>query len=74
VLSGADESMETDIHEMSLSLGLGLPIKRSKTTANLGLEVGRRGTQDAGLVEESFIKFHLAFTFNDNWFSQRKID
>ena len=74
VLSGADESMETDIHEISVSLGAGLPIKRSKTTANIGLELGRRGAQDAGLVEESFIRFHLAFTFNDNWFSQRKID
>lgn len=74
VSTDANENSQTDINEMSISLGVGLPMKRSKTTANIGLELGKRGTQDGGLIEENFIKFHLAFTFNDNWFTQRKID
>jgi len=65
---------QTEITDMSLSLGLGLPIKRSKTTANLGIQFGKRGTRDGGLIEEKYIKLHVAFTFNDKWFSKRKID
>jgi hypothetical protein len=68
------EGPQTEITDMSLSLGLGLPIKRSKTTANLGIQFGKRGTGDSGLVEEKYIKFHVAFTFNDKWFTKRKID
>jgi hypothetical protein len=68
------EDSQAEITDMSLSLGLGLPMKRSKTTANFGVQFGKRGTRDAGLVEEKYIKFHVAFTFNDKWFTKRKID
>ena len=27
-----------------------------------------------GLIEENYIKLHVAFTFNDKWFKKRKID
>jgi len=68
------EGPQTEITDMSVSIGFGLPIKRSKTTANLGLQFGKRGTMDSGLIEEKYIKFHVAFTFNDKWFTKRKID
>ena len=69
-----NQNQQADIKDMSLSLGLGLPMKRSKTTANIGVQLGKRGTIEKGLVEEKYIKFHLAFTFNDKWFTKRKID
>lgn len=65
---------QTEITDISLSFGLGLPMKRSKTIANIGVQVGRSGTTSEGLIEENYIKFHLAFTFNDKWFKRRKID
>lgn len=65
---------QTDISDLNLSFGLGLPMRRSNTTANIGVQIGKRGTTDAGLIEENYIKFHLAFTFNDKWFKKRKID
>jgi hypothetical protein len=69
-----NQGSKTDINDMSLSLGVGLPMNRSKTTANIGVQLGKRGTIDSGLVEENYIKFHIAFTFNDKWFTKRKID
>jgi hypothetical protein len=69
-----NQGSKTDINDMSLSLGLGLPMKRSKSTANIGVQLGKRGTIESGLVEEKYIKFHIAFTFNDKWFTKRKID
>jgi hypothetical protein len=64
----------TEINDLSLSLGLGLPLKKSKSTLNIGVQFGRRGSLGEGLVEERYIKFQLALTFNDKWFTKRKID
>jgi hypothetical protein len=49
-------------------------MRRSKTIANLGVQIGKSGTTNGGLVEENYVKFHLALTFNDKWFKKRKID
>jgi len=68
------DGLQTQITDMSLSFGFGLPMRRSKTTTNLGIQLGKRGTKENGLVEEKYIMFHVAFTFNDKWFTKRKID
>ena len=67
-------SSQTDITDISISFGLGLPMRRSNTIANLGIRIGKRGTTNGGLIEENYIKLHVAFTFNDKWFKKRKID
>lgn len=64
----------TEINDISISFGLGLPMKRSKTTTNISIQLGKRGAVNNGLVEERYLKFVAAFTFNDNWFKKRKID
>lgn len=65
---------QTDITDISLSFGLGLPMRRSNTITNLGIKIGKTGTTKDGLIEENYIKLSVAFTFNDKWFKQRKID
>ena len=70
----SNDATETNLNDLSLSFGLGLPLKRSNTIANIGVQFGKRGTVQNNLVEEKYIKFHLAFTFNDKWFTKRKID
>ena len=67
-------SPQTDITDISLSFGLGLPMRRSNTIANLGIQIGKTGTTNGGLIEENYIKLNVAFTFNDKWFKKRKID
>ena len=74
VPSNLNQNDLTDINEIVISLGVGLPMKKSKTTTNLGFEIGKRGAEEKGSVEDRFIRFHVAFTFNDNWFTQRKIN
>ena len=70
----SSDATQTNLNDLSLSFGLGLPLKRSNTIANIGVQLGKRGTVENNLVEEKYIKFHLAFTFNDKWFTKRKID
>src|SRR5690554_8047764 len=41
-----------DINEFGISFGLGMPVGRLFSNINLGLEVGRRGTKNNGLIQE----------------------
>ena len=70
----SQDATQENLHDLSLSLGFGLPLKRSNTIANIGVQLGKRGAIENNLVEEKYIKLHLAFTFNDKWFTKRKID
>jgi hypothetical protein len=63
-----------DIKEFGISFGVGLPVGRIFSNANLGFEIGKRGTKSANLVEENFIKFQLSLSLNDRWFEKRKFN
>ena len=64
------------IKEFGISFGLGLPVGDSRllSNANLGFEIGNRGTTNANLIEENFINFQLSLSLNDRWFQKRKYD
>lgn len=62
------------INEFGISFGLGLPLRKSKSTINLGVEFGKKGTQTNGLIEENFTKFTIGFSAYDFWFFKRKFD
>jgi hypothetical protein len=64
----------SSINEFGISFGLGLPIGRRTgfSNANVGFELGQRGTQDAGLIRETFFNFSLGLSLNDTWFIKRK--
>lgn len=62
------------INDFGITFGVGLPLGRSLPNINLGFEIGKRGTTEANLVEENYIKINLGFSFNDIWFLKRKIN
>jgi len=68
------------IKESAIAAGVSIPFKwsGSRSGINLGTEVGNRGTTNAGLVKETFIRFNIGFTltpyFGNQWFVQRKYD
>jgi hypothetical protein len=57
-----------------MTLGFGLPLNGTFSNVNLGFEFGKRGTTNAGLIEENYTNISLGFTFNDEWFRRRKIN
>lgn len=62
-----------NITNYGLSFGMGLPLvyQRKVSHLNLGLDIGRRGTDTP--VEENYIQLNFSFTFNDDeWFIKRK--
>ncbi len=64
----------TGINEIGINFGLGIPMRKTRGTLNIGFEFGQRGTTDNNLIKESYFKTYLAFTFRDKWFIKRKID
>lgn len=65
---------DTDINNFGITFGFGLPLGNSLSNLNLGFEVGRRGTTSADLIEESYFKFNVGLSLNDQWFQKRKIN
>lgn len=63
-----------DIEEFGMSFGVGLPVGKMFSNANLMIEYGSRGTKDKDLVRENFINVGVSLSFNDKWFQRRKID
>lgn len=62
------------IDEFGISFGMGLPVGRVFSNANLGFEYGTRGTTSANLVKEKFFKLMISLSLNDRWFEKRKFN
>ena len=62
------------LNEKAITLGFGLPLKRSGSLVNLSAELGQMGTTDDGLIQELFARFKIGFVFSDIWFVKRKYD
>ena len=60
------------LNEFGISFGLGLPIKKSKSTVNLAAIIGKRGTTRNGLIQENFIRFTVGVNVFENWFFKSK--
>lgn len=63
-----------DIEEFGISFGIALPMRKSFSTLNLGIELGRRGKDETELIQEEFFNLQFGVTINDKWFIKRKYD
>ncbi len=56
----------------SITCGLGLPLRTSKTIINVNFEYGNIGGMTATL-KENYFKFGLNFSLNETWFIKAKV-
>ena len=61
------------IKDFGITFGIGLPMG-ILSKINIGVELGRLGTTNAGLVEEDYANIMLGFSLSDVWFIKRKYD
>lgn len=61
-----------NINEIGFSFGMGLPLRKSNTTLNFGIEVGNRGTINDELIQENFINFKFGMSLHNIWFFKSK--
>ena len=72
--SGYLKIYDTNIRELGLSAGFGIPIRKAGTLINITCEAGRKGTTQNNLILERYLKFTIGFTINDRWFIKSKYD
>ena len=62
------------LKNIGITFGLGLPMKRSKTTINFAVNVGQRSTWAPDALKENYFTFSIDLSLNDVWFVKRKYD
>lgn len=60
------------LKEFGISFGFGFPVWRSRSTLNVGFELGRWGTTKDDLIQENYFKFIFAVNIFENWFIKPK--
>ncbi|MBP7849485.1 MAG: hypothetical protein KA053_04355 [Lentimicrobiaceae bacterium] len=68
------ELKENQLSEVGISFGLGLPLRRSRSTLNVGMEFGRRGTTADNLIQQNFVRFSFGVSVYERWFVKRRYD
>jgi len=68
------ELRNTQLSDYAVSLGFGLPLKRSKTAVNIGFEYGERGTTLNSLIKEQYGRVILSVSAYEPWFYKHKFD
>ena len=62
---------DKQMHDFSITCGIGLPLRTSKTMININFEYGNIGT--ASLLKENYVKLGINFSLNEMWFVKAKI-
>jgi hypothetical protein len=72
--SGYISAKRNVIDDMRLTVGMGFPIRKSRSFLNVGLEAGERGTISNGLIRERYTKLTVSMSMHDYWFVKRKFN
>lgn len=68
------EIRETRINDLGISFGVGLPMKKSRSTMNIAVEVGTQGTTENGLIKENYVRFTIGTSLQERWFLKRRFN
>lgn len=68
------ELQNTRVQDVGISFGVGLPMKKSRSTMNIAVELGTQGTTDNGLIKENYIRFTIGAALQERWFLKRKFN
>ncbi|MBT7895903.1 MAG: hypothetical protein HN564_02800, partial [Flavobacteriales bacterium] len=60
------------LEDKSISFGIGIPMKKNKSTYDLSIVLGQRGTNSNNLLKEQYIRFGLSMSFEGIWFVKQK--
>jgi hypothetical protein len=66
--------LDTRINDFGISFGVGLPMKKSKSTMNIAVELGTQGTTENGLIKEKYVRFTVGTSLQERWFLKRRFN
>jgi hypothetical protein len=65
---------DKNISSYGFSLGMGMPLGKSKSKLNIAGEYYARGTTANNLIKEEYFRIVLGLNFSDRWFQRYKYD
>ncbi|MDC1106593.1 hypothetical protein OAT16_07780 [Prolixibacteraceae bacterium] len=63
-----------NVNTYAVTAGIGLPISRQRSTLNIGVEFGTKGSSTTTSYKQDYTKLYISFALHDYWFFKRKID
>ncbi|MDR2906949.1 MAG: hypothetical protein LBU91_03035 [Bacteroidales bacterium] len=64
----------SEIKEFGVSFGIGMPIRRSNSRVDVGVEFGRKGRVANGQIQENYGRIVIGISAFDRWFIRGKFD
>jgi hypothetical protein len=68
------ELKNTALNQYGISFGIAMPVRRTATMIQLSFEVGKTGTTENSLIEETYGKINIGVSISERWFSRKKYD
>lgn len=62
------------LQAFGLSLGVGIPVRKSRSVINVGLQYGRIGAVKKGQIQEDYLRIGVSFSSVETWFVKPKYD
>ena len=62
----------TSINKLGVTMGLTLPVPKTMSKVNVGLEVGKCGTKSDNLIKESYVNLTVGVSIYERWFVKRR--
>lgn len=60
------------INDFGVSFGIGLPMRKTRSTINLVAEFGSMGTKDNNLIQDKYFRFTLGTALQERWFIKKR--
>ena len=74
IINGMNNSSNS-IQELAFHCGMGLPMNKVSSMANIGFKYGLSGISlDANYIKERYFTIYFSMTLNEKWFNKRKIE
>lgn len=62
------------LQAFGVSLGVGIPVRKSRSLINVGLQYGRTGSLNLGQIKEDYLRIGVSFSSVETWFVKPKYD
>jgi hypothetical protein len=66
------EIKDTRVNDIGISFGVGLPMKKSRSTMNIAVEIGTQGTTNNELIKENYMRLTIGTSLQERWFIKRR--
>lgn len=65
---------DKELYSYGFSVGLGIPVRKSRSLINVGLQFGQTGSLKRGQIRENFMRVGVSFSSMETWFVKPKYD